>query len=386
MPIVGLTDRPAQFPEIGRIRKGAPKEPNKPGADLTYFRVEFDEKEPEALAEFIRHYGDKPDEIDILLPFDTVEENFEAWREAYLAGGMIHRCDGAFVVYAFDPQTGEVLVRNGKGNDGQAVACDGSSAVAFYEDRKGQKQPIYCKPRGRLKVILPILRRMAFLTILTGSIYDIVNLSSQLEGFRQVVGRLSGIPLVVRRRPREISRTTAEGQKVKITKSLLSIEADPRWVERKILAMQAGTVPMVDPSQILELPAPLSRATIEEDEEVTDIAESTEFPDVGKTPSPVPAEPTSEAKSKPIPRKWPSVYVEMALREGFAQNAPNVVGAMNLSPWADPETKICTVDDMKVWLQYYRGQRNRQLKADPRAAASEATEMYYDSQGKNGPI
>jgi len=128
------------------------------------------------------------------------------------------------------------------------------------------------------------------------------------------------------------------------------------------------------------MPAEERKATARADEEAL-------FPDVGKTPPAAPPTiPAPDPKGKRSGRKWPSVYTEMALREGFAQNGPNAVGAMNLSPWADPETKICTVDDMKVWLQYYRGQRNRQLKADPRAAASEATEMYYDSQGKIGLI
>ena len=91
MPIRGLTDRPASFPEIGSVRKGAPKEPNRPGADLKYFRVEFDEREQAAAKIFSVSYPDQPTELNIWFPFNDVDRNFEAWREAYVAGALIHR-------------------------------------------------------------------------------------------------------------------------------------------------------------------------------------------------------------------------------------------------------------------------------------------------------
>ena len=44
MPIKGLTNGEMDFPEIGRLRKGAPKtQADRPGKDLTYFRFEADE-------------------------------------------------------------------------------------------------------------------------------------------------------------------------------------------------------------------------------------------------------------------------------------------------------------------------------------------------------
>ena len=115
-PIKGLTDRMAQFPELGQVRKGAPKpaDGKKPGADLTFFRVTFDEREIESAAIFAQHYGDEPREIDVLLPFNHVDENLEAWRESYVAGGLVHRCDGERIWYEVNPKTGERLVRNGE--------------------------------------------------------------------------------------------------------------------------------------------------------------------------------------------------------------------------------------------------------------------------------
>lgn len=224
MPIKGLTDRPAMFPEIGRIRKGAPKEPNKPGKDLDYFRVEFDEKETEAIAIFKEEYTDKPDELNVLLPFNTVAENFEAWREAYVAGGMIHRCDGEQILYEID-KSGEPIVTDGI----PYKKCD---------------QSIDCKPAGRLKVLIPELHRLAFLTVITGSIHDVMNISRQLEALLQINGKLVGVPLKLRRRPRKISTPSgSKGKRARRMKSLLSIEADPEWVRKKLAEMQMAALP-----------------------------------------------------------------------------------------------------------------------------------------------
>jgi len=226
-PIRGLTDRQAQFPCIGQLRKGAPKpaDGKKPGADLTFFRVTFDERETETAAIFVKHYGDEPREIDVLLPFNVVDENLEAWRETYVAGGLVHRCDGERIWYEIDPETGERLVRNGD----PLKNCDGSTG---------------CKPTGRLKIIVPQLHRLAFLTVLTTSLHDIMNLYRQLEALLQINGKLAGVPLKLRRRPIKISTPSGEGGKrARREKWLLSIEADPAWVKAKLLAMQAAALP-----------------------------------------------------------------------------------------------------------------------------------------------
>ena len=48
MPIKGLTDRKSlkpRLPSLGKLRKGAEKTANKPGADLAYFRFTSDNPE-----------------------------------------------------------------------------------------------------------------------------------------------------------------------------------------------------------------------------------------------------------------------------------------------------------------------------------------------------
>lgn len=235
MGIKGLTDRGAMFPEIGRIRKGAPKGKNKPGEDLTYFRIEVDEREEEAFEIIQARYGDEPRELDVLLPFNTVSENFEAWREAYLAGGLIHRCDGERVWYEIDHETGEKVVTNGE----PYKACDGETPVAYY----GNNKPLHCTPTGRLKVLLQPLQRLAFFTVLTSSLHDIINLDRQLDAILQINGSLVGVPLKLRRRPLKISTPGEGGKRVRREKWLLSIEADPTWVKAKLTEMKAAALP-----------------------------------------------------------------------------------------------------------------------------------------------
>ena len=59
MTIKNMTDKGLSFPQIGIIRKGAKKEPNGPGKDLPYFRVDFAEHEKKSAADFAAAYANK---------------------------------------------------------------------------------------------------------------------------------------------------------------------------------------------------------------------------------------------------------------------------------------------------------------------------------------
>lgn len=245
-PIKGMTDQLPSFPQIGTVRKGAPKGENRPGPDLTYFRVEFDEREAETAQRFRAIYGEEPREININLPFDDIDRCWEAWREAYRAGALIHRCDGELIEYAINTKTGEVLVRGGIHLEtGERVPCSGK---------------VDCKPHARLRVIIPELRRLAYLMVLTGSIHDIVNISGQLQAIRDLSGgQLRGLPLVLRRRPKRISTPSGpNGKRARREKWLLSIEADPRWVEAKLAQLEGASFPQL----------PRLEAGVDEDEEL----------------------------------------------------------------------------------------------------------------------
>lgn len=222
MPIIGLTNRTAMFPELGTIRKGGPKtDPKKPGPDLDYFR--FDTDDAEALAAFGVAFGADPREIEIILPFPTTDENFEAWREEYVASGLKHRCDGVTAIQWLRP-------------DGQysfePIPCPGG-----------------CKQTGRLKVIIPALERFAYITVTTSSIWDIITIHQNLLALEMLRGNLRGIPMVLCRREREISTPSgSNGQRARRKKWLLSVEAKPEWVRLELAAQrQAALSPVSEP-------------------------------------------------------------------------------------------------------------------------------------------
>lgn len=247
MPIKGLTDRGLSFPEIGQIRKGAKKTENRPGADLTFFRVEFDEQEQKAAQAFAAVYSDKPSYIRIILPFNEIERMWDAWYEAYTAGRMIARSDGEYIVYMLDDK-GDVVVQKGVDASGNKVPHP-ANGIAGH-DYKGK--PVQFKASGRLKVIIPELSRAAYLTVMTTSVHDIANISAQLGAFKELNGgQLAGIPFILRRRPKKISTPGENGQRVRRVKSLISIEADPQWVKAKLgeiktLAMPEDTLLLPD--------------------------------------------------------------------------------------------------------------------------------------------
>ena len=244
MSIKGLTDRGQAFPQIGNIRKGDKAEKvNAEGKtvtyprDLQYFKVEFDERETKAAEAFNAAYLPQPTEINIMLPFNEIERCWDAWCEAYTAGRMVARSDGEYFLYLVDLKTGAMIVRDGVREDGQKEP---------HRELLGKvgKTDIKCRPVGRLKVIIPELRRLAYMVVHTTSVIDIRNLSEQLEAIKQINGgQIVGIPLVLKRRPKEISVPNADGTKRRLTKWMLSIEADPSWVEKKIAQLDRLALP-----------------------------------------------------------------------------------------------------------------------------------------------
>lgn len=280
MPIKGLTNRGLALPEIGQIRKGAKKEANRPGADLTYFRVEFDETEKKAAEAFRAAYGEKPSWIRVILPFNEIERMWDAWLEAYTAGRMVARSDGEYITYQLDDQS-DLIVQNGLDRSGERVKHPADNIAGH--DQKGNA--VKFKPTGRLKIIVPELSRAAYLTVMTTSIHDIGNISDQLAAFKELNnGLLAGIPFVMRRRPKLISTPNPDGTRVRRKKFLISIEADPEWVKAKLGALQIAARPDFEanllPSEINDL----EEAEIELDEdEAIDVEpseETTELPSI----------------------------------------------------------------------------------------------------------
>lgn len=227
MAIIGLTDKPAAFPEIGVLRKGAPKpeKGNKPGEDLKHFR--FDSSDADAVRLFTEHYGAEPVAIRVFVPFATADENFEAWREEWTASSLKHRCDGQTTVRHLTP-------RGTYSTEPQA--CPGG-----------------CKQVGRLKVVVPELRRFAYVTVLTTSVHDIIQIHANLLALESLRGDLRGIPLILKRVPRKISTPNGtNGERARREKWLITIEAAPQWVDLQLTAQERAALPVAQPLALPE--------------------------------------------------------------------------------------------------------------------------------------
>ncbi|MEM7771579.1 MAG: hypothetical protein AAF327_13865 [Cyanobacteria bacterium P01_A01_bin.37] len=211
MPIKGLTDNGASFPCIGKIRKGAPKENNRMGKDLEYFR--FDSQDRSAIASFQRTYGEEPKEINVLFPYEGVDENFFTCKEEWAAGGLVHRCDGE-VCSTIRLESGAI-----QRHFAAPVPCPGG-----------------CKEIGRMKVIVQGLNRFAYVTVETHSINDIVNLHQQLSAAYMTFGQLNKMPFTIRRRPEQISTPGKDGKRVRREKWMLSVEVDSSWANKQLAA------------------------------------------------------------------------------------------------------------------------------------------------------
>lgn len=276
--IVTIKDS-AAFPDIGQLRKGLPKnEQGHVGKDLkTRFRILFFAGD-ENKASRERFQQVHKDEIEILpngdmlierltifLPFPDPFECFDSSYEAYTAGRMVARADGEKFLRWVDTATGEVKVNNGE----PFTEFEPGQIVGSYQNKNGKKEVIRAKAVGRLRVVLPELARLAYVTLHTTSIYDVVRITEQLKAIHWISqflpGRhgVAGIPIVLSRRMTKVTWTQADGSARRVEHGLINLEIDQGWVERMFASLadtalpagvQAALLPAGDETAI-EIPA-----------------------------------------------------------------------------------------------------------------------------------
>lgn len=239
MAIKGLTDRSVgAFPQIGAFKKGAPKPDRGPGKDLEYFR--FESTDPAAVAAVEAAFGKEPTQITCYLQGTTLEECFQTCKEKWGASTLMHRCDGEWCSNFYDLD----LKRR-------------------YSPPPGVKPcPGGCKEVGRLRVIIPQLMRFAAVVFETHSKWDLISITESLIPFERHAQGLSRIPFVISRRPREISvpNPKSDTGRGRVTKSLLQIEADPRWVAEQMRQLAVQNYLLAPGPQDQALPPLLAEA------------------------------------------------------------------------------------------------------------------------------
>lgn len=216
MPIVGMTTQAPQFPVMGKLRKGGAKSPNRPGKDLDYFRY-TSETHPESVSAF-NHVFSKPQAITVMLPYSTVDENFDAWMEAWQKTRLLHRCDGEYVSMIYDAQR-KTYVRP------KNTACPGG-----------------CKQVGRLNVIVPDLLKaghVGTVTLETHSKWDIIGIHESLSAYYSMRGNLQGIEFTLYRYQKEIS-TPEHGRQMKW---LVGIKPNHEWIVAQLGVQAQAALP-----------------------------------------------------------------------------------------------------------------------------------------------
>ena len=179
MGIKGLTGE-AAWPRIGILRKGdVKKDERRPGADLDQ-ELRFVGSDESVLADWVDVFkSDRVLELTVRLPYPTVDRCWHAWREHWVKGGLVCRCDGEEHVI-WRGEDGE-MHGPAAGEDVPAKECPGAKCSA--------------KPVGRLEVVVPDLARMGVVTVVTTSIHDIQNIDGCLRALQMSFGDLSRIPL-----------------------------------------------------------------------------------------------------------------------------------------------------------------------------------------------
>ena len=297
-PIVGLTNRQPQFPQIGQLRKGKKDEQGRP-IDLDYFR--FTSEVPGVAETFNAIYGEEPRLINVFLPHQTTDENWEAWNEEYVASGLVHRCDGEYVVRYRNAQTGDYVTP-----EPNTLKCPYASG----EKQRTQSQG--CHPTGRLQVVMRELKRFAYVMVTTSAFNDIPKLDGQLRALEGIYGDLRGIPMQLRRVPSKISTPKSEkrdGQWVRTKERarreswLLSIEAAPDWADMQLESQRIQALPEIPEPFQIEAPN-----TVE--------GEVTAIPDEAPDVPPEPEEPAEEVEAPPT--------LAEALKVGIPKDAPKL--------------------------------------------------------------
>jgi hypothetical protein len=247
--IKGLTDEvKAQFPNLGKLRKGSEKVGDKMGRELPYWR--FTSERAEIVEAFTAAYGSQPTLINCYMAYSTPDEAFSTWCEIWGATGLVHRCDG---------ETMSIWQEAGK-------YVRGSKPCAGGHDKNDPLNDAV----GRLAIIIPELVYAGYVglvTVETHGKHDILSISRALQAVYESRGGngqgLHGIPFNLRRVPEQVSTPgfgNRTGQRSMVEKWNVKLEPAADWVRLQLdmahATQMAGALPEAKPAPQLLEPKP----------------------------------------------------------------------------------------------------------------------------------
>jgi len=241
------------LPTIGRLHKGGPMREVKKsgrtyrimGEDLDHFR--FTSEREEVAKAFLEAYGEQPKVITCYLPYPTADENFQTCCEEWVAGGLVHRCDGKMMTIWRD-EHGAMHVAP----PAQPIPCPYDTG----DKQRTDKQP-GCRWVGRLYVIVPELIGAGFgglVSLVVSSKNDILRIKASLRAIEEERrGEGSDWPLrymlvTVRRVPERISTPGDDGGRVRRSTHLVVVEPVTSWLQAQLQAAREEYEPAALPA------------------------------------------------------------------------------------------------------------------------------------------
>ncbi len=249
MPVKDIQPTTPRFSRLGIIRLGMKQTKEVNGKQVEY-PSDADHFVMTDAPGLVDAYGEQPDQLLIYLPFGTVDANFPAYHELWTATGCLCRGDGQVIASLLDPTDGITRVVR----DGRVARTYTDQDGTIFEPGDiarcpGLEHDLYarcadCRPSGMLLVMVRdpgrpmqlVGDRLGYYQIRTHSFYNIQNITGQLLAVEEIASRmgrdLRGIPMILRRVPREIIYTdTKKGERRTTTKRLLDLEFDIEWVK-----------------------------------------------------------------------------------------------------------------------------------------------------------
>lgn len=252
MPILDL-QRKSALPEIGRIRKGAPKsEQGYVGQSLDYFRfTPQEDNDVELIQRFEEVFGTQPKSISGYLAYASVDNTFVAWNEIYTNGGLQRQCDTKSIT----------LLRQPDGNLANYTELPTSQRPMCAQ---AQNMQCECRPSGRLFLTIPQLKRWGAVCLVTSSKNDIVHIYQVLHHLKETIQNLNvelnQIPVRISRFNKDVT-VNKGGQPQKYNVALIRVEPHPEWVgqlydllEKPQILSNTSTPPLqsTEPSPMIE--------------------------------------------------------------------------------------------------------------------------------------
>lgn len=196
--IKGLSET-RRLPRLGRLRLGIRvKKKNldsrcnhKPEEMCRYCTIPRETQHFVVPVEVSRVYGEKPMELDVYLPIDDIEKVFQQRLNFYTASRLRCAGDGEKALRIFK-DVPAAMKKDYPEDTEDLDLVDFPCPCPLLESGE-------CRRNGTLNVILPKVSLGGIYSVSTGSVHSIIEINSDIDFVRALLGRASMIPLKLKR-------------------------------------------------------------------------------------------------------------------------------------------------------------------------------------------